>query len=174
MSEQPEREMEMAAENGRILRRMAMIVLVIVLLINIPISSWGASLLQMLPQENAQVILREGVVLQDSQGAYYLMHNHQLRPFYGPEAYNWYIRVSGHKPQSAADRIINGYQRGAPVYRLVRCGGDEIVYAWYDGKKRPFAPAADYVPYSNARWDQVSWMSCEQLDKMSTGQPVTD
>jgi hypothetical protein len=174
MNEQPEREMELAAENGRILSRIAMIVLVIALLINIPISSWGASLLQMLPRESASVALREGVILQDSQGAYYLLHNHQLRPFYGTEAYNRYVRVSGQTPQLAADRIINGYQHGPPVYHLVHCSGSPV-YAWYSGEKRPFAPSSDdYIPYSNAHWDRVSRMSCDQLDKLPTGQLVTD
>jgi hypothetical protein len=175
MTGKPAQDQDLAAENGRILSRIVLILLVVLLLINIPISSWGASLLQMMPQDVTPVALRDGMVLQNSQGDRYLLHNQQLRPFGSPEAYERYGRRYGRQVQPVADRIINGYQSGPPIYHLIQCEWDATIYALENGERRPFLPAADTpFPYTNATWDQIELVDCQQLEALPIGQLITE
>jgi hypothetical protein len=175
MTEKPGQESDLVAENGRILSRIALILLVIILLVNIPISSWGASLLQMIPQDVTPVALREGIVLESGQGDRYLLHNQRLRPFSSPEAYERYARRHGRQVQAVADRIVGGYYHGLPIYHLVQCESDPAIYALANGEKRPFAlqPALS-LPYSTAFWDQIELIDCRRLEELPTGQLITE
>jgi hypothetical protein len=175
MTEKPGQESDLAAENGRILSRIALILLVAVLLVNIPISSWGDSLLQLMPQDATPVALRDGMVLENNQGDRYLLHNNGLRHFSSPEAYRRYTRRHGQQVQPVADRIIDGYNHGPPIYHLVQCEAEAVVYALANGEKRPFAPQpGPLLPYSAAAWDQIELIDCQQLEALPTGQLITE
>lgn len=173
MTEKTEPERDVAAENGRILGRIVLILLVLLLLINVPITRWGASLLQVKPQEVTSVAIREGMVLEDSQGNRYLLHNHRLRHFSSLEAYQRYSQRQGQTVQPVADRVVGQYGRGLPIYALLSCDGVDTVYALAQGEKRPFPhPPDPPLPYSNATWDQIVNISCTELAAIPTGRPI--
>ncbi len=152
------------AENGRMLTRIALLLLVLILLVNVPVTSWGASLLQLLPQDVTSVAIAEGMVLENEAGDRYLLDNHRLRHFSSPEAYERYARHHGRQVQPVADRIIGQYGHGLPIYYLVQCEDRPGVYALEEGEKRPFTPPPNTaLPFTNAAWDQIELLDCEQL-----------
>ncbi|MFO7537985.1 MAG: hypothetical protein R6X32_07985 [Chloroflexota bacterium] len=166
----PDPSSDLAAENGRMLARIALMLLVLILLVNVPITSWGASLLQIMPQDITPVAIAEGMVLADEQGNHYLLHNHRLRHFGSPEAYERYSRLRGRRVQPVADRIIGQYGHGLPIYHLVQCEPEGLVYALEHGQKRPFTPPADtLLPFTGAAWDQIELVDCQQLADIPEG-----
>jgi hypothetical protein len=130
----------------------------------VPITSWGASLLQIVPQNVTPVALANGMVLEAEQGDRYLLDNGQLRPFNSQEAYENYGRHGGWQVQPVADSIIGRYVHGLPIYHLVQCEAEATIYELVEGVKRPFTlPAHTPFPFSDAAWDQIELIDCQQL-----------
>ena len=63
---------------GKMIGRLAILVIVLLVLVNVPVTRYGASLARILP-ETTSLIIRDGLVLKGSGPEIYMLENERLR-----------------------------------------------------------------------------------------------
>jgi len=158
-------------DRGRTLGQILIALVVIVLLVNVPISYRGSGLIHSVPEATA-VVIYDGMVLQGSDHATYVLENHKLRPFSGPEAFDYFRRRYRLEAHIVDDDLLAQFAKGQPIRRLVKCDDLPDVYSLENGQKRPLHVSLQSGP-SN-RWDEVGSVVCKYLRAIPDGPPILD
>jgi len=158
------------ADRGRTLGQILIILVVIVLLVNVPISYRGTGLIHSVPEATA-VVIHEGMVLQGSQNTY-VLENHKLRPFSGPEAFNYFQQRYHLEIHNVDDDLLTQFAKGQPIRRLVKCNVLPDVYSLENGQKRPVTASFQVDPSSH--WDKIGPVTCKFLNAIPDGPPLLD
>lgn len=158
-------------DRGRTLGQILIALVVIVLLVNVPISYRGSGLIHSVPEATA-VVIYDGMVLQGSGQATYVLENHKLRPFSDPEAFNYFQRRYHLEAHIVDDDLLTQFAKGQPIRRLVKCDDLPDVYSLENGQKRPVNISLQADPTS--RWDKVGSVVCKYLQAIPDGSPIID
>ena len=158
-------------DRGRILGQIVIALVVIVLLVNVPISYRGAGLIHSVP-DATPVIIYNGIVLKGSGPAVYVLENHKLRPFSSSDTFNHFRQRYHLNVQTVDDQLLTQFEPGQPIRRLVKCNALPQVYALENGQKRLAANAL--LSDSFSRWDKVDSVVCSYLRTMTDGSPISD
>jgi hypothetical protein len=163
LSPQPE------TSEGRSLGQIMVILVVLLVLVNIPISHYGAGLAQIIPDATA-IVIDDGLILKGSGPKIYVLENYKLRWISSPEAFNYYFRQ--HNVQIVEDSLLEQLGKGQPIHRLVKCQGSPYVYALENGLKRwvKDPPAQN----KSKPWDAVRLVSCDHLRNLPDGLPIPE
>ena len=156
---------------GRTLFRLAVALLLLVVLVNVPIKRHNVSLARVLPDSTALVI-RDGLLLkgQDTDEIY-VMKDEMLRWISSLEAFEHY----GYRWQDVhvvEQSFLEKFEKGWSVHVLLKCAGPHI-YALENGQKRwikdiPTFKSRGYV------WDDVKFVSCQYLRSLPDGPPIPE
>lgn len=158
-------------ERGRILGQILIALVVIVLLVNVPISYRGTGLIHSVPEATA-VVIHDGMVLQGREQDTYVLEDHKLRPFSSPDTFS-YFRKRSHLPVHAVeDDLLTQFAKGQPIRRLVKCDGLLDVYSLENGQKRLVKNSLRPDPTSH--WDKVEPVTCKFLNAIPDGPPILD
>lgn len=154
---------------GRSLAQIVMVMVVLLMLVNIPISSYRAGLAQLIPQ-NPEVVIHDGLVLKGSGPEIYILEDYKLRRISSPEAFNSYF--SWAQVSTVEDNLLEQLGHSQPIRRLVKCQSSPTVYAVENGQKRwvKEPPPAGQVK----RWDQVGPVTCSYLQRLPDGLPIPE
>jgi hypothetical protein len=156
-------------DRGRTLAQILIALVVIVLLVNVPISYRGTGLIHSVPEATA-VVIRDGMVLQGSDQVTYVLENHRLRPFSGPDTFN-YFRQRYYLPVHVIeDDLLTQFAQGQPIRRLVTCDALPNVYSLENGQKRLINISFPTDPTN--RWDKVGTVTCKFLQAIPDGSPI--
>ena len=158
-------------DRGRTLGQILIALVVIVLLVNVPISYRGTGLIHSVPEATA-VVIHEGMVLQGSDQETYILENHKLRPFSGPEAFNFFQGRYHMEVHIVDDDLLTQFAKGQPIRRLVKCDDLPDVYSLENGQKRPVNASFHFDPSSH--WDEVGPVVCKFLRAIPDGPPILD
>ena len=158
-------------DRGRTLGQILIALVVIVLLVNVPISFRGTGLIHNVPEATA-VVIYEGMVLQGSGQNIYVLENHKLRPFSSPDAFNYFRRRYHLAVHVVDDDLLTPFAKGQPIRRLVKCDALPDVYSLENGQKRPVNASFHLDPSS--RWDEVGPVVCKFLNTFPNGPPILD
>jgi hypothetical protein len=108
------------------------------------------------------------MLLQGSGPEIYVLDHHQLRWISSEEAFQQYFKTRKVRPVS--DGLLEQFERGEPIRRLLMCRNKRDVYALENGKKRRVED-----PFSNGRtrrWDGAQMVSCTYLQRLPLGSPI--
>jgi hypothetical protein len=154
---------------GRSLAQILVVLVVLLMLVNIPFKNDSAGLAQLKPDARPLVI-RDGMLLQGSGPEIYLLDDHRLRRISDPEALDSFFRRT-RKITVVDDSLLAQFGQGPPVRQLRRCRDNPAIYAVENGRKYRFngpLPTGGSKP-----WDQVQFVSCNYLNQLSTGPPIS-
>jgi hypothetical protein len=153
----------------QMLRRLAVAVGVLILLINIPFNRNGLSLARAMPDAQS-LIIRDGLVLKGSSEKIYVLEDNQKRWITSLEAFD-YFGYRWEQVNVVDDAFLGRFADGRPLYVLLKCQTSPHIYALEDGQKRwikdiPTFEAEEFV------WDDVKFVSCGELRRLPTGSPI--
>lgn len=154
---------------GRMLGRLAMILALLLVVVNIPLNRFGTSLARAMPDE-ASLIIRDGLVLKGSGEKIYVLENNQLRWISSLDAFEFF-GYRWEQVREVDDRFLATFEEGRPIHVLLKCRSSPHIYALEDGRKRwikdiPTFEAEGYV------WEDVMDASCAHLDSLPDGVPI--
>jgi hypothetical protein len=154
---------------GRSLAQILIVLVVLLVLVNIPLNSLRAGLVQLVPHNSAMVIY-DGLLLQGSGAETYVVQDYKLRWISSPEAFRHYFDAAD--VRIVEDSFLEQFGRGQPIRWLVRCQDSPTVYALENGQKRW---VKDPPPANQASvWDRIGLVSCSYLRSFTTGLPVPE
>lgn len=154
---------------GRSLGQILIILVVLLVLVNIPINYYGASLAQIIPKATA-IVIYDGMVLKGSGPEIYVLDNHKLRWVSSPEAFDHYFQH--HELHIVEDNLLEGFGKGSPIRRLVTCPDSPYVYAVENSQKhRVKDPPTGNMAKT---WDEVQLVSCDYLHRLPDSLPAAE
>jgi hypothetical protein len=153
----------------KMLRRLAIAVTILIILINIPFNRSGLSLARAMPDAQS-LIIRDGLVLKGSGEKIYVLENNQKRWITSLEAFEWF-GYRWEQVNVVDDAFLDRFVDGRPLYVLLKCQNSPHIYALEDGQKRwikdiPTFEAEGFV------WEDVKFVSCGELRRLPTGTSI--
>ncbi len=150
---------------GRPLGQILIILVVAVLLVNVPIGYRRASLVQSV-SDATPVVIYDGMVLKGNGPERYILENHKLRQFSGPDTFNYFRKRYALAVHMVADDLLTQFEPGQPVRRLVTCQDWPYIYALENGQKHRL----NALPFSNqdSPWDSIGQVTCNRLRDIPT------
>lgn len=153
----------------KMLRRLAVAVGILIILINIPFNRSGLSLARAMPDAQSLVI-RDGLILKGSGERIYVLENNQKRWITSLDAFEWF-GYSWDQVNVVDDAFLDQFEDGRPLYVLLKCRTSPHIYALEDGQKRwikdiPTFEAEGFV------WDDVKFISCAELRRLPSSTPI--
>jgi hypothetical protein len=151
---------------GRMLGRLALILFLILVVVNIPYNRFGTSLARAMPDE-ASLIIRDGLVLKGSGERIYVLEDNKLRWISSLDAFDYFGYRWG-QVRLVSDDFLADFEEGRPVHLLLKCQSSPHIYALEDGRKRwikdiPTFEERGYV------WEDVKFVSCAELRNLPNG-----
>ena len=155
---------------GRSLGQILIVLVVLLVLVNLPINYYGLGIAHIAPDSTA-VVIHNGLVLKGSGPEIYLLEDHKLRWISGREARGSYFHSAN--AHTVEDSVLEQFEQGQPIRRLVKCHNSALVYALENGQKRwvENPPPEDKT---NKRWDKVYQVTCPFLDGLPDGLPIPE
>jgi hypothetical protein len=155
---------------GRSLGQILIVLVVLLVLVNLPINYDGIGLAHIVPESTA-VVIYDGLVLKGSGPEIYLLEDHKLRQISGREARGSYFHSTN--PRRVEDSLLEQFEQGQPIHRLVKCQNSSLVYALENGQKRWVENPPPEDKASKA-WDKVHPVTCNFLDDLPDGLPIPE
>jgi hypothetical protein len=156
-------------DRGRILGQIVVVLVVIVLLVNVPISYRGTGLVHSVPEATA-VVIYDGMALKGSGQDIYILENHKLRRFSSPDTFNYFQRRYYLEVNVVDDDLLTQFAKGRPIRHLVKCDSLSHVYALENRQKRLVNDLFYFD--SSSRWDKVGPVVCKFLQALPDGPPI--
>lgn len=162
------------ASSGRTLAQILIVFVVLLILVNIPINEYGFGLAHLAP-DSPSIVIHEGMLLQGSGSAVYLMEGHKLRRISSSEAYQVYFQHRRTVNQ-VDEKLLAQFGQGRPIRRWITCRATPLIYALENGQKRLCSSECGGVydlRTGQARpWDQVHPVTCDYLQRLPDGPPL--
>ena len=163
----------LASQNARaasLMTRLALGVLLVIVLINIPFNSQGIALARSIPTSAALVIANGLLVKEESSPDVYLYRENAFHWITSLDAFEHY----GYRWQSVhivEPGFLNTFDKGAPLYVLLKCVNSPHIYRLENGLKRwivdiPTFTAEGYV------WNDVKFVPCNYLRNLQDGESI--
>ena len=156
---------------GKILGRLLILVAVLVILVNIPVTRYGVSLARILP-DSASLIIREGLVLKGSGPEIYVLENDKLRWISSMDAFE-HLGLTWEDVHVVEDEFLAKFEKGAPIHVLLKCRTSPHIYRLENEEKRWIRDIDTFVAEGHV-WDDVRFVSCQYLRDMPDGPPIPE
>ena len=157
---------------GRTLLRLAVGLLLLVMLVNVPINRHGVSLARVMP-DSAALIIRDGLLLKaENADEIYVLQDDKLRWVSSLDAFEYY-HYRWENVHIVEESFLGKFEMGWPVHVLLKCRTSPHIYALENGQKRwikdiPTFESRGYV------WDDVKFVSCQYLRSLPDGPPIPE
>lgn len=168
MSRQP--HLQPGISSGRTLAQILIVFVVLLILDNIPMNEHGIGLAH-LTRDRPPIVIQEGMLLQGSGPAVYLLEDHQLRRISSPEAYQVYFQ-SRRTINQVEDRLLAQFGQGRPIRRWITCRATPLIYALENGQKRLCQSGCGVQAGRSRPWDEVHPVTCDDLLRLPDGPPL--
>jgi hypothetical protein len=155
----------------RMLRRLALALGLLVILINIPFNRHGTSLARAMPDAEALVI-RDGLLLKGSGPEVYVLEDNKRRWITTLDAFTYY-GYRWEQVHEVDDAFLASFEEGTPIHLLLKCGTSPHIYALEDGAKRWIKD----IPTFEAQgftWEMIRPLGCQQLREIPDGPPIPE
>ncbi len=159
-----------AASSAVLMARLAIGILIIVVLINIPYNAQGTALARSIP-DSASLVLGDGLVVKESNSPdIYLYRKGAFHWITSMEVFNemGFIWQDVHivEPGYLAPMI-----KGAPIYQIFKCAASPHIYRLEDGRKR-WIMDIDTFTAEGYQWDDVEFVGCGYLRSLPDGDSI--
>jgi hypothetical protein len=156
---------------GKMLGRLAILVAVLVVLVNIPVTRYGISLARILP-DTASLVIRDGLVLKGSGDEIYMLQDNKLRWISSMDAFE-HLKLTWKDVHVVEDEYLEQFEMGHPIHLILKCEGSPHIYALENGKKR-WIKDIDTFTAEGYVWDDVQFVTCPYLRNLPDGPSIPE
>ncbi len=156
---------------GKMIGRLAILVAVLIILVNIPVNSYGVSLARIMP-EATSLIIRDGLVLKGSGPEIYMLENEQLRWISSMDAFE-HLGLTWGDVHVVEDSFLKRFREGRPIHVLLKCGESPHIYRLENDQKRWIKDIDTFVAEGHV-WEDVRFVSCQYLRDLPTGPSIPE
>jgi len=156
---------------GKLLGRLAILVAVLVVAINIPVKSHGVSLARILP-DAASLIIRDGLVLKGSGPEFYMLQDNKLRWISSLDAFE-HLGLTWKDVHVVDDEFLTQFEKGHAIHLILKCQSSPHIYALENGKKRWIKDIETFTAEGYV-WDDVQFVNCGYLRGLPDGLPIPE
>jgi hypothetical protein len=153
----------------RMLRRLAVALVLLLVAVNIPFNRSGFSLARAMPDAQS-LIVRDGLVLMGSGEKIYVLENNQKRWITTLDAFEWH-GYRWEQVNLVDDAFLDRFGDGRPLYVLLKCQQSDHIYALENGHKRWIRDIDTFVAEGFV-WQDVKFVGCSDLRRLPTGVPI--
>lgn len=158
------------SNNTLLLKRFALLVFALVVLINIPLNAQGVALARVFPN-SASLSLEDGLLVKESDSPdVYVYWKNAFHWVTSLEAFQYY-RYRWQDVHIVEPGYLTHYPKGDPIYLLYKCDASPHVFA-YDGKQRHWIIDIPSFVAQGFVWDQVQIVDCPYLRNLPDGESI--
>jgi len=156
---------------SRTLGRLLLALVALVIVINVPINRYGASLARVMP-DTASLVIRDGLVLKGSGADIYVLADDKLRWISSLDAFEFF-GYRWDQVHVVEDGFLEQFEPGRPIHVLLKCGGSPHIYALEDGQKRWIKDISTFDAEGYV-WEDVKVVDCIYLRSLPDGLPIPE
>ncbi len=153
----------------RMIGRLALVILALIVLVNIPYNRYGTNLARAMPDAQALVI-RDGLVLKGSGEEIYVLENNHKRWISSLDAFTYY-GYRWEQVNLVDDDFLAQFPSGPALSILYKCPTSPHVFAIENGVKRWIKDIPTFVEQGYV-WDDVQIVSCAAIERLPSGLPI--
>jgi hypothetical protein len=154
---------------GEMMGKLAAVLILLILLINIPINQYGTALARAMPDKTAMII-RDGLLLKGSGEEVYVLEDNHRRWITTLDAFTYY-GYRWENVHEVDDAFLAQFPEGTPIYLLMKCNPSPHVYALEDGQKRWVKDIATFEEMGMV-WEDIQYFGCDYLRQLPDGPPI--
>lgn len=156
---------------GQTIGRLAILVVVLLILANIPVTRYGVSLARILP-ETTSLIIRDGLVLKGSGPEIYVLEKDQLRWISSLDAFE-HMGLTWGDVHIVEDAFLDKFQKGRPIHVLLKCRTSPHIYRLENQQKRWIKDIETFEAEGHV-WEDVRFVPCSYLQDIPDGPPIPE
>ena len=156
---------------GKTIGRLAILVVVLLVLVNIPVTRYGVSLARILP-ETTSLIIRDGLVLKGNGPEIYILEDGKLRWISSMDAFE-HLGLTWQDVHVVEDEFLEKFEKGAPIHVLLKCPASPHIYRVENQVKR-WIKDIDTFEAEGHVWEDVRTVSCDYLRSIPDGAPIPE
>lgn len=156
---------------GKMLWRLALLVVLLLVLVNIPVNEYGVSLARIMP-ESSSLIIRDGLVLKGSGPEFYMLEDNTLRWISSMDAFE-HLGLTWADVHVVEDSFLERFEEGRAIHVLLKCGGSDHIYRLENDQKRWIRDIDTFLAEGHA-WEDVRFVSCNYLRDLPTGPSIPE
>jgi hypothetical protein len=156
---------------GKTLGRLLILIVVLTVVINIPVTRHGVSLARIMP-ESSSLIVRDGLVLKGSGSEIYILEDDKLRWISSLDAFE-HLELTWKDVHVVDDEFLAQFEMGHPIHLILKCDSSPHIYALENGKKR-WIKDIDTFTAEGYVWDDVQSVTCGYLRNLPDGPSIPE
>jgi hypothetical protein len=156
---------------GKMLLRLAILVAILIVAVNIPVNRYGVSLARIMP-ESSSLIIRDGLVLKGSGPEIYMLENDKLRWISSMDAFE-HLGLTWEDVHVVDDSFLNTFKKGRPIHVLLKCQASPHIYRLENDQKRWIKDIDTFLAEGHV-WEDVRFVSCDYLRSIPDGPPIPE
>jgi hypothetical protein len=156
---------------GKMIGRLAILVVILLILVNIPVTRYGVSLARIMP-ETASLIIRDGLVLKGSGPEIYVLEKDRLRWISSLDAFE-HMGLTWEDVHVVEDEFLAKFEKGAPIHVLLKCRTSPHIYRMENQEKRWIRDIDTFVAEGHV-WEDVRFVGCQYLRDLPDGPPIPE
>ena len=155
---------------ARLMARLALGLLVVIVVVNIPFNRHGTTLATALP-DSASLIVRDGLVVKEENSEeIFVYQDGRFRWISSLDAFEHYGFTWG-DVRVVQDGYLVGFETGSPLHVLLKCPESPHVYRLEGGTKRWIRDIDDFIAEGHV-WEDVRFVHCQYLRDLPDGETV--
>jgi hypothetical protein len=156
---------------GKMLGRLAILILILVAVVNIPVTRYGVSLARILP-DTSSLIIRDGLVLKGSGPEIYVLESNELRWISSLDAFE-HLGLAWQDVHIVEDEFLGRFEKGRPIHILLKCQASPHVYRLENDQKRWIKDIDTFLAEGHV-WQDVRFVSCNYLRSSPNGPSIPE
>lgn len=155
---------------AKLMRRMAIWLFLVIVLVNIPFNLHGTTLATAMP-DAASLVVRDGLVVKEEDDPeIYVYQNDTFRWISSLDAFEHYS-FTWQDVHIVPDGYLDDYEIGSPIHVLLKCAQSPHIYRLEEGKKRWIRDIDTFVEVGHV-WEDVRFVSCSYLRLLPDGETI--
>ena len=156
---------------GKMIGRLALLVVALLIVVNIPVTRYGVSLARILP-ETSSLIIRNGLVLKGSGSEIYVLEDDKLRWISSMDAFE-HLGLTWEDVHVVEDAFLAKFEKGRPIHVLLKCQASPHIYRLENDQKRWIQDIDTFLAEGHV-WEDVRLVACEYLRGIPDGEPIPE
>ncbi|HEC34733.1 MAG TPA: hypothetical protein ENI37_08495 [Chloroflexi bacterium] len=150
--------------------RLALGLLALVVLINIPLNRHGTTLATAMPDSRALVIRDGLVVKEEDDPEIYVYQNGRFRWISSLDAFE-HFRFTWGDVHIVEDGFLDRFEIGSPIHVLLKCYDSPHIYRLEGGEKRWIVDIETFEAEGHV-WEDVRFVPCDYLRNLPDGETI--
>jgi hypothetical protein len=156
---------------GKMLGRLLILVALLVIAVNVPVTRYGVSLARILP-ETSSLIIRDGLIVKGSGPEIYKLEDDKLRWISSMDAFD-HLGLTWEDVHIVEDDFLAKFEKGRAIHVLLKCRTSPHIYRLENEEKR-WIRDIDTFQAEGHVWDDVRFVSCDYLRDLPDGPTIPE